>query len=277
VTTDKRARQKANRASRVAAAESAAAKERIRSRITTYAVGAALVVLAIVGVAILTSDDDSETVDPGITAPTTTFEAPPEPGVSAPPLGGSIDGPTPCPTAEGADERITSFAETPPMCLDEAVDYSAVLDTSLGSITIELDAENAPLTVNNFVVLSRYGFYEGAPFHRIIPDFVIQAGDAVGPNLGQGNPGYAVEDELPEAGAYEIGSVAMANSGVDTNGSQFFVVTGPQGVALPPNFSLFGTVVEGMDVVTAIEQSETTTGNAPVDNIVINSVTILEG
>jgi len=130
--------------------------------------------------------------------------------------------------------------------------------------------------VNNFVVLARYGYYDGAPFHRIIPGFVIQGGDAVGSPLGTGDPGYSVADELPEEGEYIVGSVAMANSGPDTNGSQFFVITGDNGVGLPPLYSLFATVTEGLDVVLEIEGTETTFGDAPVDNIIINSVTITE-
>jgi cyclophilin family peptidyl-prolyl cis-trans isomerase len=130
--------------------------------------------------------------------------------------------------------------------------------------------------VNNFVVLARYNYYEGSPFHRIIPDFVIQGGDAVGDPLGTGDPGYSFDDELPETGAYEVGSVAMANSGPDTNGSQFFVITGESGVALPPNYSLFGKVTAGFDVVEQIEAIETNADDAPTRRIVIETIRITE-
>lgn len=162
------------------------------------------------------------------------------------------------------------------MCIDPAKAYTAVLDTTLGKITIELDPTVAPETVNNFVVLSRYHYYDGVPFHRIIPGFMVQGGDAVGPTLGVGNPGYAIADELPAEGEYQVGSVAMANAGPDTSGSQFFIVTGDQGVGLPPLYSLFGQVTEGMDVVTAIESIPTTETDAPTEEIYIVSSTIAE-
>jgi cyclophilin family peptidyl-prolyl cis-trans isomerase len=292
VSTDKRTRQKANRESRVAAAEAAAARDRRRSRLITYAVLAAAIVLAIVGISALTADDDpsdpdttataaSEAADPAVSTPVT--EAPavtaPEiaaPGVFAPAPGGTIEGDTECPADDGSSERITSFAAAPPMCIDETATYTATVDTSFGAFTIDLNAAAAPDTVNNFVVLARYGYYDGAPFHRIIPGFVIQGGDAVGSPLGTGNPGYAVDDELPQDGAYTIGSVAMANSGPNTNGSQFFVITGEDGAGLPPLYSLFGQVSAGLDVVRDIESAETTVGNAPVESIVINSVTVVQ-
>jgi len=282
VSTDKRARQKANRESRVAAAEATAARDRRRSRLITYAVLAAAIVLVIVSISILTADDDPSTPDTAATAASDT-EAPaataPEiasPGVFAPAPGGTIEGATECPADDGSSERITSFAAAPPMCIDETATYTATVDTSFGAFTIDLDAAAAPETVNNFVVLARYGYYDGAPFHRIIPGFVIQGGDAVGNPLGTGDPGYSVDDELPQDGAYRIGSVAMANSGPNTNGSQFFVITGDDGAGLPPLYSLFGQVSVGLDVVRDIESAETTVGNAPVESIVINSVTVVQ-
>ena len=118
----------------------------------------------------------------------------------------------------------------------------------------------APKTVNNFVVLARYHYYDGIVFHRIIPGFVLQGGDPQGD--GRGGPGYRFEDELPPAGRYEVGSLAMANAGPDTNGSQFFVISGPDGVRLPPQYSLFGKVVKGLDVVADIESVGTPSGHA---------------
>ncbi len=152
---------------------------------------------------------------------------------------------------------------------------AAEVVTTRGTFTIELDASVAPNTVNNFVVLARYHYYDDVPFHRIIPGFVVQGGDATGNPLGTGGPGYTFEDESPEDGAYEIGSVAMANSGPDTNGSQFFVVTGEQGVALPSLYSLFGTVTDGLDVVLDIESTGLQSG-APVEETLIESVTVTE-
>ena len=106
---------------------------------------------------------------------------------------------------------------------------------------IALDAAGAPKTVNNFVFLARWHYYDGIVFHRIIPGFMCQGGDPEG--SGRGGPGYRFDDELPAPGRYEIGSLAMANAGPNTNGSQFFIVSGPDGCSLPPSYSLFGKVV----------------------------------
>lgn len=179
-----------------------------------------------------------------------------------------------CPPPEGAAERVESFAEAPPMCIDPSKTYTAVLDTTLGSMTIALDAAAAPKTVNNFVVLARYRYYEGVIFHRIINSFMCQGGDPTG--TGRGGPGYKFEDELPAPNTYKIGSVAMANAGPNTNGSQFFIVSGPSGVGLPPQYSLFGQVTEGLDVVEAMQNVATGAGDKPLTDVVINSVTITE-
>lgn len=178
-----------------------------------------------------------------------------------------------CPPAEGADERTTDFASAPPMCLTPGADYSAVITTDAGQVTVDLLEDKAPETVNNFVFLARNHFYDGVSFHRVIPGFMVQGGDPQG--TGSGGPGYRFADELPSAGEYEVGSMAMANAGPDTNGSQFFIVTGDAGVSLPPSYSLFGTVTEGMETVTAIEDDGSSQGT-PSTTHVIESVEIIE-
>ena len=138
----------------------------------------------------------------------------------------------------------------PPMTIDTAKTYTADVESDLGTFTITFDAAAAPVTVNNFVTLARSGYFDGVVFHRVIPGFVVQGGDPTG--TGTGGPGYRFADELPPAGSYKVGSVAMANAGPDTNGSQFFIIVGPDGASLPPKYSLFGRVTVGMDVVYAI-------------------------
>src|SRR5205807_2303952 len=165
------------------------------------------------------------------------------------------------------------FDAPPPMCIDAARQYTATMVTSKGTMTIALDPVAAPKTVNNFVVLARYHYFDGVEFHRIIPGFVLQGGDPEG--TGRGGPGYRFDDELPKAGRYEVGSLAMANAGPDTNGSQFFVISGPDGVRLPPQYSLFGKVVKGLDVVEAIDGIGTRSGS-PKEKVTIESVTITE-
>jgi len=160
------------------------------------------------------------------------------------------------------------------MCIDPAKTYTAEMVTSMGTLTIALDSASAPVTVNSFVFLSRYHYYDGIIFHRIINGFVCQGGDPTG--TGTGGPGYRFADELPKAGRYEIGSLAMANAGPNTNGSQFFLISGQQGVRLPPQYALFGKVVKGLEIVEAMQQVETDGRDKPKTDVVIQSVTISE-
>jgi len=177
------------------------------------------------------------------------------------------------PATDGSSPKTQRFDGPPPMVIDPAKRYTAELTTSKGTLTVALDPVAAPKTVNNFVFLARFHYYDGIVFHRIIPGFMCQGGDPEG--TGRGGPGYRFEDELPAPGRYEIGSLAMANAGPNTNGSQFFIVSGRDGVSLPPSYSLFGKVVKGLDVLTAIEAVGSRSG-APSEDVVIQSVTVTE-
>ncbi len=177
------------------------------------------------------------------------------------------------PAPDGSSEKRQHFDAEPPMVIDPAKRYSASISTSKGTIVVALDPIAAPRTVNNFVFLARYHYFDGVVFHRIIPGFVIQGGDPEG--TGRGGPGYRFADELPPPGRYQVGSLAMANAGPDTNGSQFFIVTGRDGAGLPPNYSLFGAVVSGGDVVQAIDAVGSRSGT-PTERVVMESVTITE-
>jgi cyclophilin family peptidyl-prolyl cis-trans isomerase len=180
---------------------------------------------------------------------------------------------TECPPADGSAEKQQRFNGPPPMCIDLTKRYTATMETNKGTMTIALDPAGAPRTVNNFVFLARYHYYDDVVFHRVIPGFVIQGGDPTG--TGTGGPGYRFEDELPKAGRYEIGSLAMANAGPDTNGSQFFIICGPDGARLPPSYALFGKVVAGLDVITALEAVGSRSGTTS-ERIAMTSVTITE-
>jgi cyclophilin family peptidyl-prolyl cis-trans isomerase len=177
------------------------------------------------------------------------------------------------PAADGSSPQRRRFDSEPPMVIDPAVRYRATMATSKGTLTIDLDPLAAPRTVNSFVVLARYHYFDGIAFHRIIPGFVVQGGDPTG--SGSGGPGYRFADELPKPGRYEIGSLAMANAGPDTNGSQFFIISGPDGVRLPPKYSLFGKVVAGLEVVGALDGTGTPSGK-PAERVTIDSVTVEE-
>src|SRR3954468_4742824 len=180
--------------------------------------------------------------------------------------------PTDYPAADGSSEKKQRFDGPPPMCIDPAKRYTAEMVTSKGSMTIALDAASAPGTVNNFVVLSRYHYYDGVGFHRIIPGFMCQGGDPEG--TGRGGPGYRFDDELPAPGRYEIGSLAMGHAGPKpngrhdfiVNGSQSFIGSGADGVRLPPQYSLFGKVVKGLETLTAIEATGSRSG-APSEKV----------
>ena len=158
------------------------------------------------------------------------------------------------------------------MGIDPAKRYTATMETSMGALVIALDTIAAPRTVNNFVYLATQHYYDGVIFHRIISGFMCQGGDPDG--SGRGGPGYKFGDELPKPGKYQIGSLAMANAGPNTNGSQFFIVSGPSGCGLPPLYSLFGQVVKGLDIVEMMQNVPTGPGDRPKTDVVIKSVAI---
>ena len=167
-----------------------------------------------------------------------------------------------CPTATATRVNKLTWAASPTMTISSSATYSAVVKTDLGSFTISLDAKDDPIVVNNFVFLARHGYYNCVIFHRVIPLFMNQSGDPTG--TGSGGPGYTIADEWPEKTSnsqyqYPVGGVAMAANSLPsgataphTAGSQFFVVTGPSGEALPPTYSLFGTVTKGLGIVAVI-------------------------
>src|ERR1700736_6464900 len=174
---------------------------------------------------------------------------------------------TECPAADGSSPKRQKFDGPPPMCIDPNKRYTAEMVTSKGAMTIALDPSAAPKTVNNFVFLARYHYFDGVTFHRVIPGFVLQGGDPDG--TGRGGPGYRFEDELPKAGRYEGGSPASANAGPNTNGSQFFVISGADGVRLPPQYSLFGKVVKGLETVAVIDAIGSRSGT-PSETVTID-------
>jgi peptidyl-prolyl cis-trans isomerase B (cyclophilin B) len=146
--------------------------------------------------------------------------------------------------------------------IDDNATYEVTIATDKGDIVMDLDPKLAPNTVNNFVALARQGFYDDLAFHRVVPDFVIQGGDPEG--TGRGGPGYRFADE-PVQGEYTLGAVAMANSGPDTNGSQFFICIDDCRSKLAKSYNLFGYVTSGVDVTRQIRQGD-----------VMRSITVVE-
>jgi peptidyl-prolyl cis-trans isomerase B (cyclophilin B) len=288
VGTPKRERQKANRQQRLEELARQARTEK-RKRNGLYVLLIPVGALVLIGLIKLVGTDDgapaaatttidafavgsTTTVDPNI--PTTTVT--PLPSTIA---GATLAGETPCPAADGTSPRTITFAGPPPNCIDVAKTYTAEVTTNNGAYTIALDPGAAPLTVNNFVVLARYHYFDNTICHRAIPQFAVQCGDPTG--TGSGGPGYEFADELPAAGSYKIGSIAMANSGANTNGSQFFIITGDSGASLSPDYTLFGEVTDGLDTtVKALDAlgnpDQAANGVPPLQQIIVESVTITE-
>jgi len=162
------------------------------------------------------------------------------------------------------------FDSAPELTIDLDGDYSATLHTSLGDIEVQFLPGDAPLAVNSFLFLADKGFYDGVVFHRVISGFMIQGGDPTG--TGRGGPGYQFRDELEGDGTYERGTLAMANAGPNTNGSQFFIVHRDAG--LPHNYTIFGKVTSGLDVVDEIAALDTDHNDRPSPEPVIERVSI---
>ena len=166
---------------------------------------------------------------------------------------------------------MPQYANPPEMAIDPAKTYTATIETTAGTLTAQLFASEAPRTVNNFVFLANEGFYTDVIFHRVISGFMIQGGDPTG--TGSGGPGYRFDDESV-AREYKRGTLAMANAGPNTNGSQFFVMHADY--PLPPNYTIFGKLSAGEEVVDAIAGAPTGAQDRPVEPVAIKSVTISE-
>jgi len=283
--TAKRERKKMNREMGRQAQE-VAAKRQKTTKTTVRIVGAIVIILALFfGIAFLTNDDSTDNASPVTTsvdafASTTVAagDATTVPSDTAAPAD-FVYGTTECPPVDGASTQTQDFDDSFALCIDPTKTYTAVVTTNMGTYSAVLDATKAPGAVNNFVSLARNKYFDGTTCHRAIPGFMVQCGDPTA--TGSGGPGYKFADEFPAAGEYKIGSLAMANSGPNTNGSQFFVITGDQGVSLPPNYTLFGQVTDGLDsTVAALDAAgnddPSSNGVPPLTEITIESITITE-
>lgn len=178
----------------------------------------------------------------------------------------------PSSSLNSTEEVTMEKSGKPEMLLDSTKQYSAVIHTSKGDLAIDLFEDASPVTVNNFVQLAQTGYYDGVIFHRVIEDFMIQTGDQTG--TGAGNPGYSFEDEFNN---YKLvrGSVAMANSGPNTNGSQFFIVTAEATPWLDGKHTNFGRVTSGMAIADEISKVDVDSRDKPLEPITINSIDII--
>ena len=174
-----------------------------------------------------------------------------------------IESPTPMPSPKMQFEKAEQV-------INKAKSYTATIKTSAGNIVVKL-SKDTPVTTNNFVFLAQKKFYDGVIFHRVIPGFMIQGGDPTG--TGTGGPGYKFADEKFD-GEYKRGVIAMANSGANTNGSQFFIMHADY--PLPPNYVIFGETTEGLDTVDKIAAGKTGPSDRPVAPVVIETIEITE-
>jgi cyclophilin family peptidyl-prolyl cis-trans isomerase len=276
VGTEKRERQKAGRQSRLEAQQKVQKRKQSLRRVITIVVVAAVVV----GVSYLIFKPGKKTT---ATAATTTSSTTSASTTTTPaPAGGSgdkspsaITTSADCPANFSATLNKPSYPSYPPMTIDTSKTYTATVTTDIGPFTIQLDPKAAPKAVNSFVYLANQHYFDCMVFHRVIPSFVDQTGDPTG--SGTGGPGYKFADELPPTASpqYPLGSVAMANSGKNTNGSQFFIVAGSQGESLAPSYSLFGKVTSGQDVVDKINAAGASSGTPTALHRMV-SVTVTE-
>lgn len=310
MSTEKRARQKSNRATRIAAAQAAEAKARTRRRMIRLGSVAAVVVVVFIGIAwFVNGGDDEPEFDPVSTA-TTTEPATPEP--AAPEPAESVPDPEPdsttttpqpveisepsdpnCPAPDKSGPRTLDFAGPQPMCINPAHNYTAVFDTSEGEIVIDLDTENTPNTTNNFVTLARWGYYDGTTLFRTDPSIdIIQGGSPHTNSAGDPGPGYTIPDEptfSSEGGVltgpyrYVPGQLVMARSaGPDSSGAQFFFTTGPNTALLDGQgtYIVFGQTDQAglgvmQDIIGLHQPDDSGLGGRPSRTVTVNSVTIL--
>jgi cyclophilin family peptidyl-prolyl cis-trans isomerase len=171
-----------------------------------------------------------------------------------------------------SDDKV--YSSMPEMTINLTKKYSAIIHTSMGDMTVEFFSDSAPVTVNNFISLSNDGYYDNIIFHRVISDFMIQVGDPSGTGHGEYGkfPGYKFDDELNNQQPYEKGILAMANSGPNTNGSQFFIMH--VDYPLPYQYTIFGKVTDGLDVIDSIASVKTVEGDKPVEDVTIIGITV---
>lgn len=263
MATEKRQRQKEGHRLQQEELRRGEKRRALRRRLTFWGGIAGVALLALFAYSLLTGDDEesaSSTTPPGTTA---------------------LPAPTPCPPPEGVNEPIRAFAEAPPTCIDPTKTYTAVFDTTQGEIRVALDTENTPDTVNNFVVLARYGYYDDTPVFRTDPSLgIIQAGG----QDAQSTPGYTIPDE-GDGFTYEPGQLVMARSDApDSAGAQFFLVgdEAASGLDADGSYVVFGDAdAAGLETVQAIlalheDQPGNPLGGAPSEPVTINTVTIEE-
>ncbi len=255
--TEKRQRQKAGRQARLEAEQKAQKRRQNLRRTITIAI----VALLVIGISYLIFKPSKKPTSASTTSsPASSTTRPASSGGSGNRSLSAITTSADCPANFSATLNKPTWPTAPAMTIDASKTYTATVVTDVGPFTLQLDPKTAPKAVNSFVFLADQHFFDCIVFHRVIPSFVDQTGDPTG--TGMGGPGYQFADELPKTASpqYPLGSLAMANSGANTNGSQFFIVAGSQGETLAPSYTLFGKVTSGMGVVSTINAAGASSG-----------------
>lgn len=292
MASQKRERKRQGQAARRAALEAARKREE-RKRKTLLVGGLVLgVVLLALAFTYLFGGDGNKAAAPAATSTTTGGAAPA--GVPPVPPGRTISGETPCPKADGSEERASKFEKPPPMCIDPAKSYTAVFNTSAGVVRVKLDTTKTPATTNNFVVLARYHYFDGSSFQRTDPSIdIIQGGAPNTQSIGDPGPGYTIKDEPPLDASgkgtytYSEGDLVMARSpGPDSASAQYFFSAGPKTKNLEAqgSYVVFGKTVDGLDVLKKVlashvdcpPRADTCLGGSPNPPVIVNTVTIEE-
>ena len=265
--SDKRARQRAAREARLAAeAQSQKRRKQIRNGIIVVVIAA-----VIVGIVFLVSNNNNNVASQSkVNGTTTTVAAGKGSNAKLQAQANEAAVKAGCPASPKTPTAAASqkYTAAPPMTIDTSKTYTATFKTTTGTFEASLDTTAAPKTVNNFVFLANKGYFNCGSFFRVIPGFVLQTGNPTQTNAGT-EPGYTIPDELPAKAAnpaqqYPLGSLVMANTGSpNTGGSQFFIVSGTQGEALPNTYSLFGQVTSGLNVVSTIDKQGSASGIPP--------------
>jgi cyclophilin family peptidyl-prolyl cis-trans isomerase len=287
VPTEKRARKREGRAYRQEQLRRAQRRRQMQKR----AIVGGVLAVVVIGTLILSTrggGSDKTNVSSQTTttvASTATTAAGPAPPKAPPvPAGASITGDTPCPKADGSSPRTTSFAKAPPMCIDPAKTYTATFDTTEGQIVVALDTKVTPGTTNNFVVLSRYHYYDGSAIFRTDPSIdIIQGGSPTTQSPSDPGPGYTIKDEGGKF-SYNPGDLVMArSSGANSGGAQYFFVTGPNAAGLNSQgtYVTFGHITTGIQVamnIIGLNQDDPSSGlgGGPSRVVTVKTVTIKE-
>lgn len=251
MASTKRQRKKENQLARRSALEAARKRQQKKRQLLNFGGLAVGVVLLAVLLVFIASRGSSKKAPPSAASSTTTDPSATPAAVPPVPAGRTITGDTPCPKPTG-EERASMFEKPPPLCIDPAKAYRAVFATSAGTVTVALDTRRTPMTVNNFVVLARYGYYDGSSFQRTDPSIdIIQGGAPNTQSISDPGPGYNIKDEGGKF-TYAEGDLVMArSSGPDSGSAQYFFSAGPKTSSLDAQgtYVTFGKVTEGLDVL----------------------------